>query len=217
MLLGHSVADGNGNILTLDQAVCDLLQRSKRELVGMSYEQLTHPDDLPKNMQQLGCLNVGDRPLRLRKRYLRPQGEAVWTMVDVSRFSVGPDVGRLVASIYLLEPDHLDRRPENLWRAAHRIDGLVRRRMDEFGEELFGDHAWVILLQLYLAEAEGRIVDASAISDRTRISAVAIDRWLKLLQLKKLVERPVHTGRMVQLTATGLQKIETLLDASIEI
>ena len=41
MLVGHSLSDPNGLLLTMDQTVEDLLQRPLSELVGRSYADVT--------------------------------------------------------------------------------------------------------------------------------------------------------------------------------
>lgn len=211
MLVGHSISDANGLLLTMDPAVEALLHRSQVELVGKSYAEITHPDDRQRNGAQLARLAPGAGPIRIRKRYLRPDGMAIWADLHVSRLGQGLDMGRLVGTLYLPDPESIAFGPESLWKTALKVDAMMRRRREELGDDLFGDKAWMILLQTYLAEAEGRAIEISALSDLARISVAQTTRWVSALAQKALVEVPDWNEKAIQLTALGLDRVESLL------
>lgn len=101
--------------------------------------------------------------------------------------------------------------PEALWRSACRkIDGLQQRRQ-ELGSGLFYDAAWVILLHLYCAEAEGRCDDLAELSARSGIRSEAAQRWLQVLKERGLVEACGRASSIVALTENGMRRIEKLL------
>lgn len=214
LLVGHSVSDADGRILTMDQSLCDLLQRSAAEVVGMSYADLTHPDDVVRNVADVESLRIGGGPLLVRKRYIRADASTVWCDVHISRFD-SPDGGRLVGTIHLVNPGAIDRGPESLWRAARRVGDLITRRRIEFGNDLFADQAWSILLDTYLAEAEGRLISIAAIGRNLASTTPLTERWIKALESRGWIDRPTWDRGAIQLTADGLTRIERLLESQV--
>lgn len=206
MLIGHSVADRYGTLLAVDPGVCEITQREERELIGVRFETLTHPDDCTRNVIAVASLKIGDGPISIRKRYLRPDGSSVWSQVQVSRLQLSGGAC-LVGTIQLISPE----RPESLWRAARLIDALGQGLRHELGDDLFADYGWLILLQIYLAEAEGRIVDVTSISETAAISSSSVIRWIEALEKMALVERAMRHRELLQLTSRGMQKVEALL------
>jgi DNA-binding MarR family transcriptional regulator len=205
MLVGHSLSDPNGLLLTMDQTVEDLLQRPLSELVGRSYADVTHPDDRVRNIDRVTMLAPGAGPVCIRKRYLH-----------VSRLDRGLEAGRLVGTLYLPQAKALTAvpnvvMPERLWQVALKVDRSLHRRREQLGDDLFGDHAWLVLVQIYLAEAEGRMIDATTLGALALLDPSRTHRWIGALAEKGLVERPDCSAGVIQLTATGLARTETLL------
>ena len=208
MLIGHAIADANGVILDADRAVCDFLERSRRELVGASYVELTHPADRMRNALEIDRLRPNERPATVRKRYVLPDGSSVWTDVAISRLETGIDAGRLLGTINLATEPNV--RPARLWRAAVDLARLDQVRRSVLGSELFGDHCWAILVHIYLAEAEGRGIDATGLGVATGMSTPSVDRWLAVLEGRDLVEPRLRDGGR-QLTAEGIARLEKVL------
>lgn len=216
MLVGHSMSDPDGLLLTMDTTVEDLLQRPLRELVGRSYADVTHPDDRVRNIDRIRTLAPGAGPVCIRKRYLQPGGAAVWVDVHVSRLDRGLEAGRLVGTLYLPQAKALTAvpdvvMPERLWQVALKVDRSLHRRREQLGDDLFGDHAWLVLVQIYIAEAEGRVIDATTLGALALLDPSRTHRWIGALAEKGLVERPDCSAGVIQLTATGLARTETLL------
>jgi PAS domain-containing protein len=82
MLVGHSISNARGHILAVDHGICELLHRSEAELIGMSYKQITHPDDVTWNASLVDKLEASGGPLTIRMcRY--PAYEAASTGEDL--------------------------------------------------------------------------------------------------------------------------------------
>lgn len=65
-----------------------------------------------------------------------------------------------------------------------------RRRRDReiAGSEIFGEPAWDLLLFLFIAMQEGRIVALSTLLDAIAVPPTTAIRWLKVLETKDFVE-----------------------------
>ena len=211
-MIGHSIGSGSGMLLAMDGAVADFLQRSKAELRGLSYADITHPGDRLANVDRIGLLATGDK-LRLRKRYILPQGGYVWASVQVSRLQTGLDQERLVGTIFALDFSERQTAPAALWAAAKRQAQLIVERNAALGPDLFSDGAWAMLLGLYLAEAEGRGIMAGGGCAPMGLSHVSAMKWLRALRSRGLVEYLDDREDRAQLTQYGLDRIERLLAA----
>ena len=210
VLMGHSLATADGRLLAVDPQVCEILHREERELIGVTFQSITHPGDLDGNVAAVTALRVQDGPVSLRKRYVRPDGSAVWSSIQVSRLHAD-DGSKLVGTIQLVASPFAAEGPEELWRSAKRLTALIERRRAELTDELFNDYPWLILLQIYLAEAEARKADLAHISDALSLRGSATERWIRVLENKGLIERSKWTDYMPQLTTLGVTKVERLL------
>ncbi|MGB8489542.1 MAG: PAS domain S-box protein, partial [Bacteroidales bacterium] len=68
-----------GEFIKVNHAFCDLTGYSEKELIGMNFNKMTHPDDLKANIDGFKQVLDGKRKsFRMEKRYLRKNGEVVW-------------------------------------------------------------------------------------------------------------------------------------------
>nr|WP_281502374.1 diguanylate cyclase [Alcanivorax sp. S6407] len=75
----------DGQWLRVNDAVCDLLGYSSRELLGMDFQCITHPDDLHKDLAHVQSLLCGQKnQYWMQKRYFHSNGELVWALLAVS-------------------------------------------------------------------------------------------------------------------------------------
>ncbi len=74
-----------GRFQQVNRALCDLLGYSPSELTGMTFPEITHPDDLADDLAQAARMWAGEIDgYRLEKRFIRKDGHAVWTQLTVS-------------------------------------------------------------------------------------------------------------------------------------
>jgi diguanylate cyclase (GGDEF)-like protein/PAS domain S-box-containing protein len=63
----------------MNPALCELLGRDEADLRACTWQELTHPDDVDADLQLVEEVLTGQREgYRMLKRYLRPDGSAVW-------------------------------------------------------------------------------------------------------------------------------------------
>src|SRR5262249_7346651 len=75
----------NGQLLRVNQTCCAIVGYSREELLGKSFFDLTHPDDLATTMELFSGLLRGDfLGYTSEKRYIRKDGSPIWAEVAVS-------------------------------------------------------------------------------------------------------------------------------------
>ncbi|UUR08919.1 MarR family winged helix-turn-helix transcriptional regulator [Sphingomonas glaciei] len=105
---------------------------------------------------------------------------------------------------------------ERRLRTAERILLLRRSRVGIFGEGLFGEASWDILLSLYVAELSQYRMTITAVYNEAGVPQTTALRWLQhLVDLGMVVRRPNVVDRravFVELTSTTLEKMDRIID-----
>jgi diguanylate cyclase (GGDEF)-like protein/PAS domain S-box-containing protein len=83
-LLGLTIISPDKGWLRINHYLCNLLEYSEQELRGMNWAQLTHPDDLPAEVEQFNRLLANEIDgYSLEKRYISRSGKAIPTKLVV--------------------------------------------------------------------------------------------------------------------------------------
>lgn len=81
--LAHVALDGRW--IRVNHALCDILGYDEQKILSMNFQDITHPDDLQADIEQLRILLRGDIPrYALEKRYIQRDGSAVWVKLNVA-------------------------------------------------------------------------------------------------------------------------------------
>lgn len=84
-VIGIAIVSLDGVWLRANPALCALLGRSAQELSRLTFQELTHPDDLQIDLElQRGLKDQIRDHFTLDKRYLRPDGTVVWGRLTVT-------------------------------------------------------------------------------------------------------------------------------------
>jgi diguanylate cyclase (GGDEF)-like protein/PAS domain S-box-containing protein len=90
---GIALQSPEGRWIDVNPAFCALVGMERGQLVGRSFSDITHPDDLERSLMQLNRLNRGEiDAFRFDKRYLHADGREVWVRLDVS--TIRDDAGQ---------------------------------------------------------------------------------------------------------------------------
>lgn len=212
MPAAHCVSTLDGVILQADQGFLDLLQRRESDLIGISYRQITDPRDLQRSGNMLAVLEAAAAPVRLQKRYLRPDGTSIAANLLVTRFS---DPDRLISTLFWHEGGR-DLPPARLWEAALRIRHVHDARVKLFGPDLSTDPIGSLLIGIYLAEAEGRAVGLNQIATYADVAISTATRWVAVLRQRNIIDAQADATFNLQLTRAGLDRVEAMLTTVYE-
>lgn len=87
--IGITVAD-NHKTLYMNTAYANIMGRSQEELKDCDWADLTHPDDLPADIEKFKALQAGlIKDYHLVKRYIKPDGSTVWVDMIVASIENG--------------------------------------------------------------------------------------------------------------------------------
>ncbi len=82
---GIAQVDTSGNFIEANKRYCQIVGRSREELLRMNLAEITHPEDMEKNLSLLQkCMEAGEGFI-IEKRFYRPDQSIVWVNNSVSR------------------------------------------------------------------------------------------------------------------------------------
>ena len=121
------VDSATGQFVRVNQRYADILGYSPQELVGMTFQSLTHPDDLAADLAHFRRLQSGDVPeYRLEKRYIHKDGHEVWGDATVSSmWASGSAPGYHIAVVQDITARK--RMEENLRANEQRLRSILER------------------------------------------------------------------------------------------
>ena len=83
--IGMALVGLDGRWLVVNHAVCRLLGYTEHELFSLTFQALTHPDDLQADLASVDRLLRGEIDnYQMEKRYFRKDGRLVWGLLSVS-------------------------------------------------------------------------------------------------------------------------------------
>jgi PAS domain S-box-containing protein len=192
---GIAQTDLTGQFTLVNDRFCQIVARSRTELLGLRMQDITHPEDLPGNLERFQALAAGHGSnFVIEKRYVRPDGSTVWVHNDVAaiRDAVG-SVRNITAAV--TDIDYVK-------QGEIELQAAVAREKEARGT----------------AEEANRLKDEflAIVSHEVRTPLNAITGWAHMLRGGKL--NPEQTSRALETiernTALQVRIINELLDIS---
>ncbi|OXB16953.1 PAS domain-containing sensor histidine kinase [Flavobacterium reichenbachii] len=81
---GIAQADIQGRMVEVNERYCQMLGYTREEILKMNLGELTHPDDLERNMILLEDCIVNGNDFLMTKRYIRRDGQEIWVNNSIS-------------------------------------------------------------------------------------------------------------------------------------
>ncbi|AFZ08672.1 multi-sensor hybrid histidine kinase [Oscillatoria nigro-viridis PCC 7112] len=83
--IGMAIVSLDGHWVQVNPALCQIIGYSSEELLGLTFQDITHPDDLDADLSHRDQLLAGTiSSYQLEKRYFHKQGHIIWILLDGS-------------------------------------------------------------------------------------------------------------------------------------
>lgn len=84
--IGMALVGLDGGWIQVNKAICDMVGYTEEQLLQLTFQDITHPDDLNKDLKLLEELIAGKRDTyQMEKRYFHKNGSVVWIYLAVSK------------------------------------------------------------------------------------------------------------------------------------
>lgn len=81
---GICETDLTGRMIRVNDRFCEITSRTRDELLALRMQDITHPDDLARNIPLFKKTLTTGEPFEIEKRYVRPDGSSIWVSNTVS-------------------------------------------------------------------------------------------------------------------------------------
>ena len=127
--VGLTLTDLKGRFLQVNKAYCKITGYTAEELQSLDFQSITHPEDLPRNVELRSQMLAGDNSIIYQKRYISKSGAIVWVQNSVS--AMHDDNGNITNFITLTEDITERKRAEEALRESEdRYRDLVEGSQD---------------------------------------------------------------------------------------
>ena len=124
--VGVAHVSPEGRWMRVNRKVCEILGYTEEEILGMTFQEITHPDDLAADLVETEKVRTGELPtFSMEKRYIRKDKSVVWANLTVS--AARDSNGRMKHFISVIE-DVTERREAEAVRA--RLAAIVESSDD---------------------------------------------------------------------------------------
>ncbi len=167
-----------GEVLRVNDELCRIVGRSPEVMRTVGIPDVTHPDDVAHSLQTFGNVLASGHAASIDKRYVRPNGEVIWSRSSLTRLedAGGEAYGVLAVTVDLSErvaAEEALRASEGRYRALADLspDGILVQADDAIQ---------------YANAAAARIMGARSAEDLVGVAALQFvdERYRELVQLR---------------------------------
>jgi PAS domain S-box-containing protein len=161
--IGISEVDGQGRLLRVNETTCRVTGYSRKELLGRTIFDITHPDDRDGDRGAFQCQPSDPaRRYTVEKRLIRKNGSVIW--VSVTSSTISDAAGNFLYAIRVMQDITERKRAEELLRESE-------RQLRELLEAM--------PVAVYTTDAEGRVTfyNEAAVALAGREPVLGSDRW----------------------------------------
>jgi len=152
--------DLHGRFQFVNQRCCELLGYPESELLAMRMQDVTDPEDLPRNIELFQRLVQGGPDFVIEKRYRRKDGTAVWMSVSVGGVREGAELRSIVGVGFDISDRKrqeaqlliINRRQQWLYELADAVNRaepsarLYQRSLQAMADAVEADRAAILLI-----------------------------------------------------------------------
>lgn len=156
--IGMGLVSLEGRFIKVNKSLCDLLGYSSEEFTKLTFQEITHPDDLERDLENVfKLINDEIETYQIEKRYFTKKGDIIWINLSGSKVK-NPDGSfkHFIAQIENITPrkDAFQKIEEQNQRIQNIIDGTNAGTLEwnvQTGETIFNDK-WAKMIGYTLEE-----------------------------------------------------------------
>lgn len=213
--LGMALVSLDGRWLSVNPSVCAIVGYTREELLSLTFQDITHPDDLDADLTMLHDMLDGRLPsYRMEKRYLRKDGSVVWVVLTVSaaRDSLGKP------KFFVSQLEDIDQRKQQERQIAEALQEkelLLREVYHRVKNNLQVIRSLLKLQSRALVDGEARSALMET-AERVRSMALVHEKLYQSRNLATITTREFVDDLVAQIRdSSGMDTTRVALDTSV--
>ena len=211
---GIAETDMQGRLLRVNDRYCEIVGRTRADLLGRDIGTLIHPDDLEENQVLLAAVSETGQSFGLENRYRRPDGSATWVHKTVSRVQLDSDASAQRILAVVIDIEDRKNAEEEVREASRRKDEFLAMLAHELRNPLAPISAAAELMSLVPLDAARLKQTSQVISRQVRHMTSLVD---DLLDVSRVTRGLVDIQRMSQdmqvVAANAIEQVRPLIEA----
>lgn len=210
---GHCETDLTGKILRVNDRYCQIVARTREELLTLRMQDITHPDDLVGNIPLFKRAVMHGEAFEIEKRYVRPDGTSVWVNNSVSLIrSAGDDADSTILAV-TLDISARKRAEEALREADRRKDEFLAMLAHELRNPMAPILAAAELMEVAQLDAARVRQTSRIISRQVRHMTGLVDDLLDVSRVTRgLVKLVMADLDVKDVIASAIEQVRPLLE-----
>lgn len=212
--VGICETDLNGRIVHVNGGFCAIVGRAPEELLALRMQDITHADDLPRNIPLFKKTIATGEPFEIEKRYVKPDGSIVWVSNTVSLIRTEGD--EPIESILAVSVDVTERKDaeDALKQADRRKDEFLAMLAHELRNPLAPIGAAAELLSLAHLEPQRVKQTSQVVLRQVRHMKGLIDDLLDVSRVTRgLVTLEKSDVDIKRVIASAVEQVSPLIEA----
>ena len=210
---GHCETDLAGKILRVNDRFCQIVARSREQLLALRMQDITHPDDLPRNIPLFRRATANGEPFEIEKRYLRPDGSIVWVNNSVSLIRTAGDEPSSTILAVTLDISARKQAEEALREADRRKDEFLAMLAHELRNPMAPILAAADLMEVAQLDATQVRQTSRIISRQVRHMTGLVDDLLDVSRVTRgLVQMEKADLDVKHVIADAIEQVRPLLE-----
>jgi PAS domain S-box-containing protein len=195
----------SGQWLLINQKLCDIVGYTHEELLGRTFQHITYPADLERDLVQMRRLLEGEiQTYSLEKRYIRKDGSLVWINLTVSlvRDSSGKPAYFVSVIEDISERKQVEEERQRLYESEQRVRAEATTRAQQL-EAIINTMADGV----YVCDETGRIVQMNAVAGELFASDPQFDYFPPSPQRSRLLRLHDSSGQPLAYESLPINRI----------
>jgi PAS domain S-box-containing protein len=214
--IGIVIVDSDYNLLKVNKALCQMLGYSEQELTSLTFVDITHPEDVEKDVRLAEQVFKGEIPsYQLEKRYVAKNGEIVW--INLTATVIRDQDGKPRHGLGMIENIAERKRAEAALQAAARLEAtatLAGGIAHQFNNLMCGVLGNAELLQMKLTDRPDMLVGLAQIAASAHRASELAGQLLAFAQGGKYQSKDMSLNETIRET---LRMQESALPPSIRV
>jgi len=211
---GICETDLEGRIVRMNDRYCQIVGRTRDELLRCRMQDLTHPDDVAANMVLFEKAVANGEPFEIEKRYVRPDGSLVWVNNTVNLIRAAEAGLRPTMLAICIDIGKRKRAEEALRDADRRKDEFLAMLAHELRNPMAPIRAAADLLATAQLDTERLRRTSQIVSRQVGHMTALVDDLLDVSRVTRgLIELERHNLDMKQVIADAIEQSRPLMEA----